>query len=85
MINIMKSDKVEFIKLKDIKVGDVFYLQDIDNIPYLKTTIYVSDFTNRYDEKSLIGVVNLTNGEITEFSQSTYVKLYKKIKLTIEV
>lgn len=85
MINIIKSDKVESIKLKDIKVGDVFYLQGTVDIPYLKTTLHIPDFTNRYSDKYLIGAVNLTNGKITDFLQDKYVKLYKKTKLTIEV
>lgn len=85
MINIMKSDKVKSIKLKHIKVGDVFYFQGIDDIPYLKTTLRIPDFTNRYSDECLISAINLTNGKITDFTQDTYVRLYKKTKLTIEV
>lgn len=85
MINIMKSDKVESIKLKNVKVGDVFYIQGADDVPYLKTTLRIPDFTNRYSDEYLIGAVNLTNGKIADFSQNTYVRLYKKTKLTIEV
>ena len=43
MINIMKSDKVESIKLKNVKVGDVFYIQGADDVPYLKTTLRIPD------------------------------------------
>lgn len=85
MINIMKSDKVESIKLKNVKVGDVFYIQGADDVPYLKTTLRIPDFTNRYSDEYLIGAINLTNGKMIDFTQDTYVRLYKKTKLTIEV
>lgn len=85
MINIMKSDKVESIKLKNVKVGDVFYIQGADDVPYLKTILCIPDFTNRYSDEYLIGAINLTNGKMIDFTQDTYVRLYKKTKLTIEV
>ena len=79
------------MKLKEVligfifKAGDVFYIQGADDVPYLKTTLHIPDFTNRYSDEYLIGAVNLTNGKIADFPQDTYVRLYKKTKLTIEV
>lgn len=85
-INIIRpSVEIKSIKLKDVKAGDVFYIQGADDVPYLKTTRRIPDFTNRYSDEYLIGAINLTNGKITDFTQDTYVRLYKKTKLTIEV
>lgn len=68
-INIIRPlVEIKSIKLKNIKVGDVFYLQGIDNIPYLKTTHRIPDFTNRYFDEYLIGTINFTNGKITDFT-----------------
>lgn len=85
-INIIRpSVEIKSIKLKDVKAGDVFYIQGADDVPYLKTTLRIPDFTNRYSDEYLIGAINLTNSKITDFTQDTYVRLYKKTKLTIEV
>nr|DAF47529.1 MAG TPA: hypothetical protein [Phage sp. ctGns7] len=85
-INIIRpSVEIKSIKLKDVKAGDVFYIQGADDVPFLKTKLRIPDFTNRYSDEYLIGAMNLTNGNIIDFTQDTYVRLYKKTKLTIEV
>lgn len=85
-INIIRpSVEIKSIKIKNVKAGDVFYIQGADDVPYLKTALRIPDFTNRYSDEYLIGAINLTNGKITDFTQDTYVRLYKKTKLTIEV
>lgn len=85
MINIMKSDKVEFIKLKDVKVGDVFYFQYKDDIPFLKIRKYIFDYKGDCNGNCYVSSVNLANGTIVEYNPDEYVRLYKKTKLTIEV
>lgn len=78
-INIIRpSVEIKSIKLKDVKAGDVFYIQGADDVPFLKTKLRIPDFTNRYSDEYLIGAMNLTNGNIIDFTQDTYVRLYKK-------
>lgn len=85
-INIIRpSVEIKSIKLKDVKAADVFYIQGADDVPFLKTKLRIPDFTNRYSDEYLIGAMNLTNGNIIDFTQDIYVRLYKKTKLTIEV
>ena len=82
-INIIRpSVEIKSIKLKDVKAGDVFYIQGADDVPYLKMELY---YKNGLDYVDRIDTVNLTNGKIADFPQDTYVRLYKKTKLTIEV
>lgn len=76
MINIMKPS----IKFKDVEVGDVFYYQGFDDVPYLKIKYYIPE-----NCENLIASINLSNGVITKCKPDTYVRLYKETKLTIEV
>jgi hypothetical protein len=82
-INIIRpSVEIKSIKLKDVKAGDVFYIQGADDVPYLKMELY---YKNGLDYVDRIDTVNLLNGEIVKLCPHTYVRLYKKTKLTIEV
>lgn len=82
-INIIRpSVEIKSIKLKDVKAGDVFYIQGADDVPYLKMELY---YKNGLDYVDRIDTVNLLNGEIVKLCPYTYVRLYKKTKLTIEV
>lgn len=83
MINITKSS-ID-VKFKDVKVGDVFYFQNKDDIPYLKIRKYIPDYKGDYNGDCYTASVSLVNGIIIEFNPDEYVRLYKKTKLTIEV
>lgn len=83
MINITKSSLD--VKFKDVKIGDVFYFQNKDDIPYLKIKKYIPDYKGDYNGDCYVTSVNLASGTIVKFSPDEYVRLYKKTKLTIEV
>lgn len=75
MINIKKPA----VKFKDIKVGDIFYFEEDNNIPCLKLEYYLPN------GNSYVGSVNLLNGVATNCDDNEYVRYYKESVLNTEV
>lgn len=67
------------VKFKDVEVGEIFYFEEDNNVPYLKLEYYLSN------GGSYIGLVNLLNGISTNCDDNEYVRYYKESVLNIEV
>lgn len=78
-MNIKMNIKKSSVKFKDVKVGEIFYFEEDNNVPCLKLEYYLPN------GNSYIGAVNLLNGGATNCDDNEYVKYYKESALNIEV
>lgn len=67
------------VKFKDVKVGEIFYFEKDNSVPYLKIKYYLTN------GNSYIRSVNLLNGGATNCDDNEYVRYYKESVLNIEV
>lgn len=78
-MNIKMNIKKPSVKFKDVKVGEIFYFEKDNSVPYLKIKYYLTN------GNSFIRSVNLLSGATTICDDNEYVRYYKESVLNIEV